>query len=287
MGVFSLTPQGTLRWATPENYDRPIVILQEIVFSPSPQSRLYFHANDHLRGIGLDGTPLFTYVDGLPQDNHQTAVAPDGSLYTNLFSAFGPGLMMGKFDDSGNLLWHVFDQFSNSTNVLSVPDVGPDGVIYNGRNLNTLYAINPDSSVRWQYTDSESLMIPIVSPLNDLIFCRRREQRPARFLRGGEHKGQLAVEDSSAHRKRVGRRSRSVCARPFYARWTDRVHRNLDCWTNLKRLFIPLQRADGKHHCFPRFARAQSHDGERRHGLARNCDPKRTGPCRRSGGDAG
>jgi hypothetical protein len=170
MGVFSLTPQGTLRWATPENYDRPIVILQEIVFAPAPQSRFYFHANNHLRGIGLDGTSLFTYVDGLPQDNHQPAVAPDGSLYTNLFSARGPGLMMGKFDDNGNLLWHTFDQFSNSTNALSVPDVGPDGVIYNGRNLNTLYAINPDSSVRWQYTDPDSLMIPIVSPLNDLVF---------------------------------------------------------------------------------------------------------------------
>jgi outer membrane protein assembly factor BamB len=170
MGVFSLTPQGTLRWATPENYDRPIVILQEIVFSPPSQSRLYFHANRHLRGIGLDGTPLFTYVDGLPQDNHQPAVAPDGSLYTNLYSAFGPGLMMGKFDDNGNLLWQVFDKFSNSTNALSAPDVGPDGIIYNGRNLNTLYAINPDSSMRWQYTDPEPLMLPIVSPLNDLIF---------------------------------------------------------------------------------------------------------------------
>jgi len=191
MGVFSLTPQGTLRWATPENFDRPIVILQEIVFAPSPQSRFYFHANDHLRGIGLDGTPLFTYVDGLPQDNHQPAVAPDGSLYTNLFSAFGPGLMMGKFDDSGNLLWHVFDQFSNSTNVLSVPDVGRDGVIYNGRNLNTLYAINPDSSVRWQYTDSESLMIPIVSPRNDLIFLGGATNGLPGFFEAVSTKGSL------------------------------------------------------------------------------------------------
>ena len=191
MGVFSLTPQGTLRWATPENYDRPIVILQEIVFAPSPQSRFYFHGNDHLRGIGLDGTPLFTFVDGLPQDNHQPAVAPDGSLYTNLFSAFGPGLMMGKFDDSGNLLWHVFDQFSNSTNVLSVPDVGADGVIYNGRNLNTLYAINPDSSVRWQYTDSESLMIPIVSPRNDLIFLGGATNGQPGFFEAVSTKGSL------------------------------------------------------------------------------------------------
>lgn len=191
MGVFSLTPQGTLRWATPENYSRPIVILQEIVFAPATQSRLYFHANDHLRGIGLDGTPLFTYVDGLPQDEHQPAVAPDGALYTNLFSAFGPGLMMGKFDDNGNLLWHIFDQFPNSTNALSAPDVGPDGVIYNGRNLNTLYAINPDSSVRWQYTDTEPLMLPIVSPLNDLIFLGGATNGQPGFFEAVSTKGSL------------------------------------------------------------------------------------------------
>ena len=34
LGVFSLTPEGRLRWSSPENYDRPIVTLQEIVFGP-------------------------------------------------------------------------------------------------------------------------------------------------------------------------------------------------------------------------------------------------------------
>ena len=192
MGVFSLTPQGTLRWATSEDYSRPIVILQEIVFAPLPQSRLYFHANDHLRAIGLDGTSLFTYADGIPTGgDHQPAVASDGTLYTNLFSAFGPGLMMGKFDNNGNLMWHIFDKFSNSTNVLSAPDVGPDGVIYNGRNLNTLYAINPDSSVRWQYTDPESLMLPIVSPLNDLIFLGGATNGQPGFFEAVSTKGSL------------------------------------------------------------------------------------------------
>jgi hypothetical protein len=99
--------------------------------------------------------------------------------------------MMGKFDDNGNLLWHIFDQFSNSTNALSVPDVGPDGIIYNGRNLNTLYAINPDSSIRWQYTDPEPLMIPIVSPLNDLIFVGGATNGQPGFFEGVSTKGAL------------------------------------------------------------------------------------------------
>jgi len=169
-GVFSLTPQGSLRWAVPEAYSRPIVTLQEIVFAPAPQSRLYFHANDHLKSFSLDGTPIFTYVDGLPQDDHQPVVSPDGSVYTNLFDARGPGLMLGKFDSSGNRLWHVFDQFTNSTNALSTPDVGSDSIVYDGRNLSSLYSFNPGSSLRWQYTDSGILFAPIVSPLNDLIF---------------------------------------------------------------------------------------------------------------------
>jgi len=99
--------------------------------------------------------------------------------------------MMGKFDDNGNLLWHIFDQFSNSTNALSAPDVGPDGVIYNGRNLNTLYAINPDSTVRWQYTDTESLMLPILSPLNDLIFVGGATNGQPGFFEAISTKGSL------------------------------------------------------------------------------------------------
>lgn len=172
MGVFSLTAQGSLRWSLTENYSRPIVTRQEIVFGPAPQSRLYFHANDHLRGVTLDGTQVFTFVDHLDtaQGLQQPVVSPDGSVYSNLFTYPGPGIVLGKLDNNGNELWHIFDNFSNSTNVLSAPDIGPDGIIYDGRNLNSLYAINPDSSVRWQYTDPETLMLPTVSPRNDLVF---------------------------------------------------------------------------------------------------------------------
>jgi IPT/TIG domain/PQQ-like domain/Abnormal spindle-like microcephaly-assoc'd, ASPM-SPD-2-Hydin len=167
MGVFSLTPQGSLRWSVPENYDRPPVTMQEIVFGPAAQSRLYFHANNHLRGIGLNGAPLFTYADGLDtlQGDPQPAVGPDGSVYTNLQSG-----NLGKFDNNGNLLWHILDQ----SNVMSTPDVGPDGRIYDGQNLINLYAINSNGTVQWQYTDSGILFGPVVSPLNDLLLIGGR-----------------------------------------------------------------------------------------------------------------
>ena len=78
--------------------------------------------------------------------------------------------MLGKFDGNGNSIWHVFDKFVTSTNTVSTPDVGSDSVVYDGRNLASLYSFNPGSSIRWQYVDSGILFAPIVSPNNDLIF---------------------------------------------------------------------------------------------------------------------
>ncbi len=172
LGVFSLTPQGVLRWSTPEDITKIRVFFQEIVFGAPWQSQLYFHANNHLRSVALDGTQLFSYADvlGVAQADSQPAVAPDGSVYSNLFVATGPGILLGKFDNQGNRLWAIFDKFVNSTNVLTTPEVGPDGVVYDGRNLMSLYAINPDSTVRWQYTDPGILFSHMVSPLNDVIF---------------------------------------------------------------------------------------------------------------------
>jgi hypothetical protein len=165
LGVFSLTAQGNLRWSVTENYSRPIVFFQEVVFGPAAQSRLYFHANDHLRGVGLDGSQVFTFVDhmGFAQGLPQPVVAADGSVYSNLFTYPGPGVVLGKFDNSGNELWYI------QAGGVTAPDIGPDGVIYDG-DYNTLFALNPDSSVRWQYKDAETLLSTIVSPLNDLIF---------------------------------------------------------------------------------------------------------------------
>jgi len=171
MGVFSLTPQGTLRWSVPETYDRPIVELQEIVFGTASQSQLYFRANNHLRSLGLDGSQIFT-KPGSPdtlQADPQPATSPDGTLYTNTFSALGSGLALTAFDHNGDTLWSVFDDFINSTNILSTPDVGPDDVIYDGRNQVELYAINPDGSVKWKHTDSGIMFAPVVSPLNNLV----------------------------------------------------------------------------------------------------------------------
>ena len=160
LGVFSLTPQGSLRWSVREDYDRPLVSSQDIVFGPPGQPRLYFHADRQLRGIGLNGAELFTYPDALIGADPQPAVGPDGSLYVNLASP-----MMAKLDNHANLLWHLFE-FSST---LSNPEIAPDGIIYEVRNGRTLNAISASGALLWQYPDSGILSGPVVSPLNDLI----------------------------------------------------------------------------------------------------------------------
>lgn len=173
MGIFSLTPQGNLRWAVPESYDRPPVIFQDLVFGPaSGKTQFYFHANNHIRGVELGGNVRFTYPDGLSTltGDPQPATAPDGTLYTNLFSS-STGVQLGAFDPNGNLLWTFSLPPASSP---TAPDVGPEGVVYFGQNLINLFAINPGGTRRWQYTDTGILFSPIVSPLNDLLLMGGR-----------------------------------------------------------------------------------------------------------------
>jgi hypothetical protein len=73
--------------------------------------------------------------------------------------------MLGAFDNGGNLRWHLFE-FSN---VMSTPDVGPDGTVYDGQNLANLYAVNNNGTMRWHYADPGILNGPVVSPRNDLL----------------------------------------------------------------------------------------------------------------------
>jgi len=175
LGVFSLTPDGNLRWSVPEPYDRLPVQIQEIVFGPGGRDfQLYFHANNHLQGMQLDGTTTFSNpgpVSTLLGDP-QPAVGPDGTIYANRLDT-PQGLRLKAFDPGGNRLW-TFPDDDLPTNALSTPDVGSDGVIYDGRNLSTLHAVNPDGTERWHYTDGAILFSPAVSPNNDLIFLGGR-----------------------------------------------------------------------------------------------------------------
>ena len=149
MGVFSLTPAGNLRWTNPEPYQRPIVDYAEIVFGPNgTKQQLYFSANTHMRGVGLDGSSVFTVTRGQP------AVAPDGSVH-NTFTSYAP---------SGSINWNFVSGYP--VNVTSPPDIGSDGIHYFVQNTVELFALNPDGSQRWHRTLDDYVDGPIVDPQN-------------------------------------------------------------------------------------------------------------------------
>src|SRR6185503_7116558 len=77
IGIFSLTPAGVLRWAQPEAYDRRIVDYHEVVFGPNgANQQMYFMANNHLKGLRLDGRPVFT----IPTTGTPPATGPNGTV---------------------------------------------------------------------------------------------------------------------------------------------------------------------------------------------------------------
>ncbi|HSJ85828.1 MAG TPA: PQQ-binding-like beta-propeller repeat protein [Anaerolineales bacterium] len=156
IGIFSLTPAGVLRWTQPETYDRLIVDYQEVVFGPNgANQQMYFLANNHLKALRLDGSPVFT----IPASGNQPATGPDGSLYTTYTA-------LGAYTPAGSVKWSFTGVVNNAA---TAPDVGPDGVVYFVHNLSTLYAVNPNGTERWRVVTSEIMEDPIVSPSNSML----------------------------------------------------------------------------------------------------------------------
>jgi hypothetical protein len=154
MGVFSLTPAGTLRWKVPELYARRIVDYGEIVFGPNGgNQQLYFYANNHLRALRLDGNSVFTIPGGFGQP----AIGPDGSVHT----------VLGAYSPNGSLLWSFATPYPY--NVFTSPSVGSDGVHFFVQNLSQLFALNPGGSQRWHRTLTDYLADPVVDPLNEQL----------------------------------------------------------------------------------------------------------------------
>jgi outer membrane protein assembly factor BamB len=160
LGVFSLTPEGKLRWAMPESYTRPIVEYGEIVFGLNgKEPQLYFYANARIRAVRLsDGATVFPF-DPTPQIFGQPAVSPlDQTVHANV-AAFTP---------NGDLLWLLFNVYPGSAGI-PTPDIGPDGIHYVVYPARRLYAINPDGSIRYQRDFLDSFGGPVVSPDNSSL----------------------------------------------------------------------------------------------------------------------
>jgi len=155
IGVFSLTPQGTLRWTNPESYDRLIVDYGEIVFgSNSGKDQLYFYANNHTRAVRLqDGVSVFT----IPPTGQPVVSPLDGTMHATA-TAYSP---------TGPLQWAF--KFPIDFLPVSTPDVASDGTHYVMWRSSDLYAINPNGSEQWHAALPPYLGPPNIDPANSLV----------------------------------------------------------------------------------------------------------------------
>jgi hypothetical protein len=155
LGLFSLTPQGTLRWNRGTFAERG-QLGKEIVFG---SGQLYF--SDQQSTISPQGR-FFAYTLGGSQAwvltgvLGQAAVAPDGTVHIGN-SAYSP---------SGTRKWTFTVDMTQSW---TAPDVGTDGVSYNTWNSSVLYGINPSGTQKWRLELGGVNGAPVVSPANHMI----------------------------------------------------------------------------------------------------------------------
>ena len=170
IGLFSLTPAGTLRWNTGK-FSEYGQLGQQIAFGAD---QLYFAFDMYavgppaLFGYDFDGNKRFQV--GSPADDAQPDVGPNGNVVIEDFVS-NLGLSLSAYAPTGSNVWSFYE-FPGNTE--EHPDVATDNVAYTVRNLSTLFAFNPDGSEKWRYVDPTIMFQPVARPANDLVFMGGR-----------------------------------------------------------------------------------------------------------------
>lgn len=170
IGFFSLTPQGVLRFKTGSFTEHGFKGIN-IRFGPN---RAYF-------GFDMQGLTLPTFFGydlnggkvfeaGSLANDGEAAVGPNGNVVIPTFPS-SEGYALTSYGPSGNLVWHFYEWPGNTE---ESPNVGSDNVAYTVRNLGSLYAIDPNGTVKFRYTGDDILGRPVVSPKNDVVFMGGR-----------------------------------------------------------------------------------------------------------------
>jgi outer membrane protein assembly factor BamB len=135
LGVYSLTPEGDLRWNVPHPYDRTTRSQIELVFGPGPQGlQTYFSANQNSYAISLeDGGVVF---NNLLQVTGFAAVSPlDGTAHSSNYA----------YEPDGTIAWQSPIFLNGAMSMDSV------GTHYSTTSLVTkrIVALDPDGSTRY------------------------------------------------------------------------------------------------------------------------------------------
>jgi hypothetical protein len=192
LGFFVVSPAGQILRNTPgffEGDDTPF-FAREIFFG---SNRIYHTLNNQNNPNGslsfhqLGGEFLF---ERSAVNDRNPAIAPDGTVYAVVppTTAFSDSNLRA-YDPNGNSLRTFFGE---NTNFLTTPDVGADGTIYIGRNLNLITALNPNGSQKWEFSGIGILDNPTVNPQNSVVVIGGYEYNAPGFVQGiGANNGQL------------------------------------------------------------------------------------------------
>jgi hypothetical protein len=171
IGLFSLTPNGQLRFKT-GRFTEYGFLGEQIAFG---SGQLYFSFDmagtgtpPSLFAYGLNGS--FKWRVNNAANNSRPAVGPNGNISIESFPT-NVGLSVATYTPAGGLAWSFYE-FPGNTE--EHPDVGPDNTVYTVRNLGTLLALNPNGTVKWRVRDTTIMFEPRIRPQNDLLFMGGR-----------------------------------------------------------------------------------------------------------------
>lgn len=114
------------------------------------------NASSELRAFSPAGSPKWAAPPALPgYVTGSPAIGYGGTLYINTWYTGSVGTMLAVNPWDGAVLW----QFSGGSGFKLSPAVGSDGTIYTGCDDGSVYAINPDGTLKWKRTVSVSAVI--------------------------------------------------------------------------------------------------------------------------------
>jgi outer membrane protein assembly factor BamB len=149
--TYAVNPNGSLKWSFPASdaESSPAVGPDGTIYIGSSFFTfcLYCHDVAALFAINPDGSLKWFYLNPNYSVLSSPAIGVDGSIY------FGDALSLNALTPDGSLKWEVFtdrDQGFGGA-VISSPAIGADGAVYVGANDNTIYAVNPDGSIKWTF----------------------------------------------------------------------------------------------------------------------------------------